>query len=321
MVTDLLLVFKSTFFSILQVFLVMLAAGLLVRAKLVTQEHIRGLSGVAVAVFIPCLIFGDITAHFDRTALSFWWVLPLAAIAMMAFGFILSGTAFARELPAKKNMLSLASIQNAGYLVLPIGQALFSREEFESRFAVYTFLYILGVSPVLWSVGKYLATAGAQEKLSWRGLATAPIIANVAALFFVFTDLRQFVPSPVSKSITLMGQAAVPVATFVLGASLASIHLRLRPYWFDALRALGIKLVLIPLATLLVLRAIPGFRESYGLLGAFLMIEAASAPATTTILQVRAYGGDEQKVGSILFFGYILCAFTLPFWYAVWKVT
>ena len=93
--------------------------------------------------------------------------------------------------------------------------------------------------------------------------------------------------------------------------------LRLRPYWRDILKILSVKFLIIPLLAVLILH-LSGLRESYSLLASFLVIEAAAAPATAFILQVRHYGGDEQKIGSLMLISYICCALALPFWLAVW---
>ena len=43
-------------------------------------------------------------------------------------------------------------------------------------------------------------------------------------------------------------------------------------------------------------------------------------PPSVSILQVRAYGGDEQKVGTVMLLSYILCVFSMPVWLAVWEM-
>jgi hypothetical protein len=35
---------------------------------------------------------------------------------------------------------------------------------------------------------------------------------------------------------------------------------------------------------------------------------------------VRTYGGDEQRVGSVMFLSYLACTVTLPAWVAVWSL-
>jgi predicted permease len=56
------------------------------------------------------------------------------------------------------------------------------------------------------------------------------------------------------------------------------------------------------------------------LLAEFFVIEAAAAPAVALVLQVRTYGGNEQRVGAVMFLSYLACTVTLPAWVAVWRL-
>ncbi|MBN2375388.1 MAG: AEC family transporter [Sedimentisphaerales bacterium] len=302
----------------MKVFIIILAAGLLVRRRIVTQDQIKGLSVVTVNVFLPCLIFSNIIDNFRPDNFAYWWTLPLAATATILLGLLLGALVFLRELPAKKNMLALASVQNAGYLILPVGSALFSPAEFE-RFATYCFLYILAFNPLLWSIAKYLVTSQADEKITFRSLTTPPLLANIFALLLVFTGAYRLVPGVVTSSADLLGQATVPLANFILGAVLGSISLKIKPYFFDALKTLFIKLIAIPLISILVLYLFD-LQTKDPLMAKFLVLQAAAAPATGLILQLRKYGGDEQKISNIMLLHYIACIFLMPTWMAVWSL-
>ena len=49
--------FSETFLAVLRVFIIIVAAGLLVRRGVITQQQIKSLTTVTVTVFLPCLIF------------------------------------------------------------------------------------------------------------------------------------------------------------------------------------------------------------------------------------------------------------------------
>jgi len=306
----------GTFLAILKIFLVILAAGVLVRRRILTQTMVTALTQATIFVFLPCLIFAKVLGNFEPSALPLWWVLPLAGVAMPSVGLALAGLAFFRELPAKRNMLPLASMQNAGYLILPVGLALYPQRFDE--FALYCFLFILGYNPVLWSVGKLLTTDGGDQPSGWRGLVTPPLVANLAAVAFVLTGADRFIPPTLFDAVDLVGQGAVPVATVVLGAVLGGITVRLRSQIWDTARVLVIKFGLLPALTVLLLGLL-GAEALNPLLARFMVLEAAAAPASGLILQVRAYGGDEQKVGTIMMVSYLACIITLPVWLAVWE--
>jgi hypothetical protein len=303
--------FGATFAAILQILLIVLVAGLLVRLKAITQPQITALSTTTINVFLPCLIAATVLHRFDPGAMRLWWALPLAGIGMSAVGLGLAAALFAGR---KRHVYPLASLQNAGFLVLPVGLALYP-DQFES-FALYCFLFILGFNPVLWSVGKLLVTGRGG---GWRGLVTTPLVANVAAVIVVLVNAHQAIPSPVLDAARLLGEAAVPVATFVLGAVLGSISIRIRGAALDAVRVLAIKLIVLPAVTITVLLVFD-LHLSDPLLARFLLIEAAAAPAVGIVLQVRKWGGDEQLTGSLMLLAYLASALTLPTWLAAWDL-
>jgi len=309
--------FLVTLSAVAKVFLVIFAAGVLVRRKVILAEHIRGLSVAAVNVFLPCLIYSKITETFDPSAFSYWWCLPLASIAMVGSGIGLGYLLFWKDRSSKKDFIALSSFHNAGYLVIPLGRILFPEQWDE--FALYCFLFILGVSPLLWSVGKVLiCKPGQEDKGSWRQMITPPVAANLFALAMVLSGGATCVPGVVSESISLLGEACVPVALFVLGGTVGAISLRTWPAVGDVLRVLAVKFLLLPL---LVLGAVLllGVGTYSPLLAAMLLIHASAPPAAGLVLQVKRYGGDEDRVGCMMVITYLVCLISLPFWQAVWN--
>lgn len=330
MLESFVLTFGTTFLSMLKILFIILIAGGCVRKNIITQDHLAGLSTATVDVFLPCLIFTNILFGLNPQEFDIWWVIPIAALVMTAVGFVLVALLFFRELPAKMNMLPIGFIHNSGYLVLPIGAVLY-KDQFE-LFSVYVFLFILGQNPVMWSVGKYMSTADPAAKGSWKDLVTPPLISILLSLVMVFTGVRDLVILPENEmhfliklvnglldAMKLLGEATVPVALFVLGGMLGGISFKIRPYVWDTIRVLIVKLLLVPLVTILALHYFK-VGDSHSLMAVFLVIQGAAAPATAIMLQIKRYGGDEQKVGSILLVSYGLCMVTLPVWVAVWEL-
>ena len=236
---------------------------------------------------------------------------------MALVGTGLGAIAFAGHLPDKRDMLPLAGMQNAGYLVLPVGLALYP-DRFDI-FAVYVFLFILGFNPVLWSFGKFLVTGSSGRPPQVRDLLTPPLLANIVGIGAVVTGVGRVIPGPVFNAIDLVGSAAVPVATVVLGGVLGGISVRFRSHIYDAARAIAVKFILLPTLVVLALQAVR-LHATNPLLAEFFVIQAASAPAVGLVLMVRTYGGNEQRVGTTMFLSYAACALALPAWIAVWRL-
>lgn len=310
--------FLGTFLGILKIGLIVVVAGWLVRRGILGEPAVKGLSDATILVFLPCLVFSNVLRNFDPSSTPFWWMLPLIAIAVSVFGFLLSWLFFFRELPAKLNLLPVAFIQNAGYLVLPIGKVLVP-DQFDT-FALFVFLYIMVHNPIIWSVGKILVIRSSDPArntpFTWRALITPPLAANLIALFLVFTSLRRAVPEPILEATELLGMAAVPVATFVLGATLGGIPILWNSDKWDSARIVLIKLIIIPAAMWVVLWQ-SGLAISQPLLSLFLMLQASVAPATALVLAIRSYGGDLNKVGTLFVVVHLASLLTIPFWVAM----
>ncbi len=302
--------------ALTRVFIIIIVAGLLVRKKIITQEHINALSKVTVIVLLPSLVFSNTLQHFSTETLPYWWALPLLGIAMSSVGVLFASGVFAFDFRKQRNMIAVSSMQNAGYLVLPIGQVIYPDKFIE--FSLITFLFILGYNPLLWSLGKYLATSTEKKvKIHLKDMITPPAVANILSLILVLVGLQNIFPNVVVGSIDLIGQAAVPVATFVLGATLGTVSLKKFPKLINILRVISVKYLLLPITTIIILYHFK-IGETQPLLADFFVIQAAAAPATGLILQVRTYGGDVQKVAEMMLITYLICLIALPFWIALW---
>ncbi len=306
--------FLSVFQGIIKIFLIGAIAGILVWQKIIKQEHIDGISAITVIIFLPCLIFSTITTGFYPDQLKFWWLIPVAVIIIIFAGIGITALLFLPDLKKHKNILPLSSINNAAYLILPIGEFVYT-DQFD-QFAVYCFIVVLGVSPILWSVGIFFVTE--KKTLNLKQLIKPPFIANILALLLVLVGVQHHTPPVIADSVEMLGKATVPAATFILGATLAGI-VRELPGFFETFRILLVKFVIIPVLVILLLKTL-ALNETQPLLADVLVIQAAAAPATGFILQVRTYGGNLKKVGGIIFISYFVTLIAIPVWLTVWKM-
>lgn len=310
--------FLSMLYALLRIFIIIVFAGFLVRKHIIDKKQIDALSRLTVVVLLPALVFSHTLKYFDPQQLSYWWLLPILGIGMSFLGLLLAGMIFFPKPSKYKNLLAVASMQNAGYLVLPIGKMLYP-DNF-TAFSLLTFLFILGYNPVLWTIGKYLVTSTEttpEVAFDFKRIITPPAVANILSLLLVLLGWQHIFPDMLVDSVDFLGQAAIPVATFVLGATLGSISFKKLPSLVEIIKVLSVKYLLLPAVILYVLWLFD-IGKTYPLLSDFLIIQAAAAPATGLILQVRAYGGDRQKVGAMMLIAYIFCLLALPFWIALW---
>lgn len=311
--------FTGTFFSIFQailkVFLIASLAGFMTYKKIFTEEFIDGLSVLVVRVFLPLQMFATIMKSFDPGAQSYWWAAPLVGMGLAFAGLLFSSLLFAGSIREKKSLFPLSGMQNAVYLALPIGEFAF-KDQFP-EFSLICFLVLMGLNPVMWSVGKVLSTTGGKDDSLFKKIVTPPLIASITGIILVLTGAAPYVPEIIVDASAMLGNATVPVATFVLGSTLAMSIRKIPPFW-DTFRILIVKFVVLPVLTILALYYLRT-GEQYPLLAQVLILQSATAPATAHILMVRTYGGDIGKVGGITFVSYLVCLFAIPVWLAVWN--
>jgi malate permease and related proteins len=307
--------FTTVFSAVFQIFIISAAAGVLVRTSIVSQNHIQALSAVTVNIFLPCLIVVKTVSQFDPSGFARWWLLPLSgvliALAGLGMAFILFGTR-----PEKRAFVSMASFQNAVYIVLPIGQLVYP-DQFD-MLALYCFLLILGQSPIMWSVGKVLVSGDHEAAIRWKDFVTPPLVATLAAIFLVISGTSAWVPQTLLSSMDLLGQATVPLAVFILGATLGGISLRDMPPFADVIRVTGVKFILVPAAAFAVMYGLDLYL-TLPLFCSLIILQTSSPPATNLILMVRNYGGDTRSIASMMLLQYLVCILAMPLWLSLWQ--
>lgn len=305
----------TVFTAIFQLLLIALAAGIFVKKKVVTEAQIEALSSLTVKIFLPCLIISKTISQFDPEAFALWWVLPLAGILLILIGLLFSGMLF-RMNPDKMPLMPISSIQNGIYIILPIGKVLFS-DSFDT-FAIYCFLLILGLTPIMWSVGKVMLSGDRTQRVHLKDFMTPPFIVTLISVFAVLTGFSEWIPGSILISVDLLGQATVPLAIFILGATIGSISLHRLPPIGDIIIVSVVKFILVPGAAFFTLY-LGGFYLSMPLVCAVVLIQATSPPAANLVVIVQHYGGDTQAISSMMLIQYLIAILAMPLWIAAWQ--
>ncbi|WP_300668350.1 AEC family transporter [Desulfoluna sp.] len=301
--------FQTVFLSMLRIVLVALFAAFLTRRRIIQPKDIDTLSRITIHVLLPCLILTSLITRLNTTSSSLWWILPLASMAMNLGGLFLGWVLFGRTFHKHPELIAMCGIQNSAYLVLPVGQALFPAS-FDT-FAAYCFLFVIGNTPIHWTLGVRLV--GGKDKINLKGMLNPPLIASLLGVVLVLLGLTSYVPPLVMDSTRLLGSATIPLATFILGATLGEVRFKSLPPWHGLLRLSFVKFGFIPLATWACISAFH-LADRNPLVASLFMIQAAAAPATNLILQARAYNGRTEILGGAMLICYAVCLFAIPFW-------
>jgi malate permease and related proteins len=308
--------FLATLAALVQIALVIGTSAFLVRRKVFDENHIRALSGIVVNLSLPCLVFSSIIRDFSVVEYPDWWKFPLMGILTVVVVLPPSWFLFRDQREHGRALSALTTFQNAGYLVLPIGEVLFP-DQFH-RFSIYLFLLLLTYNPLLWSIGSFLISHRKGSRFRLGQVITTPFVATLAAMFLVFTGLRSWTPGIFVNAVELVGRSCVPLATVVLGLTIGSLHVQRMPSAYNIARVALIKLVAVPVLMFAVLKYTS--LSSSPLENAFWMLEMASPPATGLALQAVHFGGDEHLVCGILVSCYIIAMLTMPLFFSLAQV-
>jgi hypothetical protein len=238
----------------------------------------------------------------------------LACAAFFAIQFALARLLF-RIHPSfagaqPREMTVLYTIQNAGYIPLPILTALVP-----GPVLIYMFFFVLAFNIMFWTIAvNFIGRTG--EK-GFRVKINGPILGILAGLVVALLGFYGDLPREIRLPIEWAGGLAMDLILVALGGILAGIpreHIRFR-------REFGLfvlaKMLAYPAVVLGILAIVPFRGLSADLAYAIklaLVLQAAVPPATNTMLATEAYGTAEQVrfAGSGMIFAYLSAAVTLP---------
>lgn len=289
------IVFRQT----LVMFLYMLAGFLLFKAKKITVEGSRDIATILIWVVIPTMIINSFCVDFSVERLRELLLSSLLGALAMLLSIIAARLLF-RKRPIDN---FAAAFSNAGFIGIPLVQAALGTE------AVFFMASLLAILNILqWTYGVGILT-GEKAVLSLRSLLFNPIMAGILiGLVLFFTGLGACLPSVVSSVLNGLAALNAPLAMLILGCYLAQTRLKdvfttPRLYWLSAVR-----LIIIPLITLLVFWPLPFDRE----LKLAVFISASAPVGANVAVYSQLHGLDYPYACQTVSLATILSTVILP---------
>ncbi len=270
----------------------------LCRAKLVTEANSAALTNLLLYVVIPCVIVQSFYREASpETTLELLMSLGLSALAVglaMAVSFLVF-----RKRPAA-NFGS--SFSNAGFMGIPLITAVVGES---AVFYIAGFVALLNI--LQWTYGQAILGAS-REELKPLALVRNPLIlAFFVGLLLYFLPIT--LPPLVENAIGAIAGCNAPVAMVVLGVLLGNISPRKMFLSGEAWAVSGVRLLLIPLLTALVLMIFPSVPTA---MKSAILIAAAAPVGSNLALYVQRQKGDAQAAAGIVCLSTILSIATMP---------
>jgi len=285
------------------VLFILMAVGFIVgKAKVLTKEGNKTLSKIVLFIALPCTV---LSAVFENEAA----ITIGDTVYFLLFSLLTFLIAFLISIPvihilggdkANRGILNLMSVfSNCAFMGFPVVIAIYGISS-----AYYVALFNIPFNALVFSLGIYMI---ARKKGFDPKLMINPVIfAVLLAIPLAITGFRP--PAVITEVLRITGSITTPGALLVIGASLAHVPLKSVFSEWRIIPVTLLKLIIIPIITLLVLKQ---FINNELMLGVLVVVSAMPTAAMASMLAVE-YDGNEQIASSGVFITTLLCGITVP---------
>ena len=301
--------------SIVAPIFVMTGSGVLLRhLGWLRREADTSLLKVGVNFLFPALIADTILGNTKLASISTLWQPPVIGFALILLSILITSALLAPLKLAPDTFragIVTSGMQNYGYLVIPIVQALYDRETLG-----VLFMHNLGIEIAMWTVVVWLLSNG-REGSFWKHLFTIPVQAIVFSGILNLLHADRWLPTFVRESLHQIGQAALPIALILAGATLFDLareHSTTPPPRSALFLACFARLILLPILILSSAFFLPRLLPIPTSLQQVLIIQAAMPAAMLPVVLCRHYGSDARFSLKIVLITTCASLLTIPLW-------
>lgn len=275
-----------------------------VMRKILDKDSMKGVSSFAINVLTPFLIFSSITGNFTKEDLLTAWIYPLLGFLMMVlhgfFGYLFLPALRHNTAERKATFLHMAVVNNFLYLPLIVVDYIWG-----GKTVAALLLCSVGSTFGQWTIG-IAVMAGNDVKRMLKILISSNSIAVVVSVLYLLQPYR--LPGSVANFLGKTGSLAIPMCMIFIGASIYLSRSRWGAHISDVFVTTFIRILVIPVLTLLVLRFLPLPETAYHV-ACVLAVMPASAGS---VLIMREYGGDVDFAGQLILSTTLLALVTMP---------
>lgn len=290
------------FNEVIILFLIMVVGFAAKKFNIINDETRRKLSEMLIYITMPCLIIISFNFEFSKEMLYNACIVLIFAAGIHIFSILLGMLIYNRYPYDVKKVLKFITVYtNCGFMGLPVLEGLFGKQG-----VFYGSIYNAVFNISVWTNGIMIFTGNKASGTLKRALINPGIIAVIMgmAIFLFSAEL----PYPLFKALEMVGSMTTPVSMIIIGSFLADSDFKKIFSGFDVYYGSAVRLVLIPVVTLVVLKII-GLRED--LLGPCVTLVAMPAAANTVIF-AEMYGGDTELASRCIAISTLLSVITIP---------
>ena len=275
------------------------------KKQLLTSVHISGLTELLIRVSLPATVFISLMRPFSRDLLfNSLTALFVFACLILLGGFI--GGVLAKIIKASEAEREVwqfgSAFGNFGFMGLPVVLVVFGPEGL-----IYVSTALISTNILSFTYGARLFKAAPRQVKIMDLMIQSPVIPAAVLGYFMFLSGLRF-PSPLESSLGLLAGITTPVSMIVIGAVLAKENLKEAFLDVRLIPHTLLRLLVLPLLTLFVLRAI--FAST--LMVYVLATMMAMPVGAITVILAEKYAKNSNIAARIVVVTTLLSAITMP---------
>ena len=277
-------------------------------AGILHKSVLPDLGKLLTKILIPVMIFFSIYSDNSLAKLTAALpIFPAAVVFYLLLALILKAASAVLRLPPERSGVFRISFLfgNTGFVGIPLITSLFPANGM-SFFALFSIVDQFA----LWTYGVFLVQAGKGRKISLRSFINPASVSILLAILFVCTGIR--LPSVLDNTVSALSKAASVLCMIYLGAMVRFTDLRPVIRKREVYYGIGIKQILFPLLSALLLSAVGIGGEMRGVL-----VVLSTLPTMTAVpIIVKNSGSDGDYAAGIAVMTFISSLFLIPL--SVW---
>lgn len=308
--------FTTTLFNLLILMALVIPGFLLKKAKLVSDNAVKDLSGILLYVGMPFLIFSTML---QADIYSVSWVNILLCVALsivvhlvgVGLGWLVNIKD--KDKARKAVCIFSSTFSNCGFLGIPLTYVIVPAE-FLSEALLYAALYNVVFNFLTWMVGSLLLAdkAKASKKSMIKAVLNPCTVGFLLSLPFVLTGVNLIEVEYVGSFIKHLSGLCVPVSMLVLGFRVANIKfpniLKSKYVYKNAfVRLIAVPLITFALAVLLML--IPGVDTAFT---TGIVVVASMPTAASAIAFAEKFEADSLLTSELVITSTVISIITVP---------
>ena len=292
--------------QVLILFILILTGYALGKKQIIGEAAGKALSDIALLLSTPCVIALSFEREFSVAVIKDLGFAVLMALAVHLIAIGVAQVLYRKNTPRDRVLRASAVLSNAGFMGLPLQQAVLGEQG-----VFYGAAYVTVFTLTLWSYG-LLTMDTSSRRLSAKKLFINPgVIGLVAGMVILLMPFE--LPTLIRTPMQHLGNLNTPIPMLFIGYSLSKVDLgralRNRSYYL----ACAVRLLLVPVISI-------GILYLCGLRGTLLcsMAIAGSAPIAAAVsMFANRYGQDTETSANLVALSTVFSVITMPIFVAL----